>query len=167
MTGSLYYSKEECQLESQKQKYKLPVISEDLDDLVELIIPEPEKTCQIFKYEVPEIICQEVTETACVDMTYLEPSTTKAQLMEVVQDYEGKCSQENLSMEQKVCTVEQRVKGPAPPIGVYPQEQTGRPSGVYQGQSGRPLGVYQEQSGYLNPQTGHSQVTRAFTAFNH
>jgi hypothetical protein len=27
--------------------------------------------------------------------------------------------------------------------------------------------VYQEQSGYLNPQTGHSQVTRAFTAFNH
>ena len=52
------YSQEECELESQSQTYKLPVISEDLDDLVELTIPEPHKTCQLFKYEVPEITCQ-------------------------------------------------------------------------------------------------------------
>jgi hypothetical protein len=147
------YSQEECELESQSQTYKLPVISEDLDDLVELTIPEPHKTCQLFKYEVPEITCQEVAETECVDMTFLEPSTTKAHLMEVVQDYNGKCNQENLSMEQKVCTVEKRVKGPAPPQSAGYKEQVST--------------VYQEQAGYLNHQTGNSQNTRAFTAFNH
>ena len=38
--------------------YTLPSVAEEINEFIKMSIPEPEKTCQTFRYEIPEVNCQ-------------------------------------------------------------------------------------------------------------
>ena len=55
------YDEREVELCGQKYveiPYTLPASVVSVDDFLELNIPEPEQSCQTYKYKVPEVICK-------------------------------------------------------------------------------------------------------------
>ena len=60
MTGEGYKKKvvEKCDKHYKVFHYKLPTIAENLDDLVELSLPEPNTICQLYQYEIPAVQCK-------------------------------------------------------------------------------------------------------------
>merc|ERR1712025_353449 len=106
--------KEDCIQNYEDVPYKIPSVADYIDDFIELNIPEPRKTCRIFKYEIPEVTCKDETSEECVDVAFLEPSPVTEELETVVQTYKGDCQQQSLDQTQEVCTKEKRVKQPKP-----------------------------------------------------
>ena len=49
---------EACEEEYVEIPYRLPSIVGTLDDFMELNLPEPEVKCQLYKYDIPEVMCQ-------------------------------------------------------------------------------------------------------------
>jgi len=111
--------KEDCIVKYEEVPYRVPSVADYIDDFIELNIPEPRKSCRVFKYEIPEVTCKDVTNEECVDVAFLEPSPVIENLETVVQTYEGDCEQRTLEQSQQVCTKEKRVKQPKPSYHGY------------------------------------------------
>jgi len=111
--------KEDCIVKYEDVPYRVPSVADYIDDLIELNIPEPRKICRVFKYEIPEVTCKDVTSEECVDIAFLEPSPVHEDLEYVVQTYQGQCEETTLEQTQQVCTKEKRVKQPKPSYHGY------------------------------------------------
>jgi len=113
------YHKEDCVVKYEEVPYRVPSVADYIDDFIELNIPEPRKSCRVFKYEIPEVTCKDVTNEECVDVAFLEPSPVIEDLETVVQTYEGDCEQRTLEQTQQICTKEKRVKQHKPSYRGY------------------------------------------------
>ena len=49
---------EVCKQDYKVVPYRLPAIIDSVDDFLELSIPEPAISCQLYRYEIPEVTCQ-------------------------------------------------------------------------------------------------------------
>ena len=58
--GAGYKEKEVqiCKQAYEEVQYRLPAIIENVDDFLELNIPEPSLSCQVYRFEIPEVMCQ-------------------------------------------------------------------------------------------------------------
>jgi len=110
--GSGYNKKEQCILKYEEAAFRVPSIAEYVDDFVELNIPEPQKSCRVFKYEIPEITCRDVTTEECRDVAFVEPVVVTEHVETVILGYEGECEHKVLEQTQQVCTSEVKVKQP-------------------------------------------------------
>ena len=93
---------EACKEEYAEISYRLPSIVDNLDDFYELNLPEPELKCQLYKYEVPEVMCSEESRSQCSSTAHLQATTSSQYLDTVSPDYQGDCDSRTLSLTQKV-----------------------------------------------------------------
>ena len=58
--GAGYKEKEVevCKQDYEEVPYRLPAIIDNVDDFLELSIPEPAISCQLYRYEIPEVTCK-------------------------------------------------------------------------------------------------------------
>ena len=59
--------------------------------------------CVPCRYEVPEVMCQDVSRRECSDLTVLQPAALPLPLQSAQPSYEGHCSPRTLSLQQKHC----------------------------------------------------------------
>jgi len=103
---------EVCKQDYVEAPYTLPSVADNINEFIEMSIPEPDENCQTYRYEIPEVNCKDVTTRECSDVAHVEPVPVTEQLETVQMDYKGKCGQRNLEQVQQVCTKEQKVKQP-------------------------------------------------------
>merc|ERR1712106_822102 len=103
---------EVCKQDYVETPYTLPSVADNINEFIEMSIPEPDENCQTYRYEIPEVNCKDVTTRECSDVAHVEPLPVTEQLETVEMDYKGKCGQRNLEQVQQVCTKEQKVKQP-------------------------------------------------------
>merc|ERR1719369_2553488 len=104
--------KEGCKEEYVEAPYTLPTLAENINEFLDMNIPEPEKACHTFRYEIPEITCKDVTTTECSEVAHVDPITVTKYLDTVQLDYKGKCGQRVLEHQQQICTKEDRITQP-------------------------------------------------------
>ena len=63
---------------------------------------EPELKCQLYKYEVPEVMCEDQTRRQCTDLAHLQPDTVSLHLDTAAPDYQGHCQPRSLALSQQV-----------------------------------------------------------------
>ena len=89
---------EKCVMEFIDAPYILPDIAIKVDDFLQLQLPEPEKRCSVFNYELPEVLCGEHTRHQCVNVAHLVPyqvrpfAFKRALLAKVIDDFSLSCS---------------------------------------------------------------------------
>jgi len=105
---------EVCKQEYVEVPYTLPSLAENINEFLELSIPEPEQNCQTYRYEIPEVSCKDVTTRECTDVSHVEAVGVTEYLDTVQMDYKSSCDQRSLKQQQQVCTKEQKVKQPRP-----------------------------------------------------
>ena len=49
---------EVCKQDYIEAPYILPSLAENINEFIELSIPEPDENCQTYRYEIPEVICK-------------------------------------------------------------------------------------------------------------
>merc|ERR1719402_1093879 len=103
---------EVCYKENVDVPYRLPTVTERIDDFIELAAPVPEKSCRLVKYQIPEITCKDTVNKECLTAQVLEPDSVQGRVSEVVQNYRGNCQSQDLEQQTTVCTIEQKVKQP-------------------------------------------------------
>jgi len=104
---------EACYKEDVSVPYRLPTVTERIEDFIELAAPVPEKRCRLVKYDVPEVVCKDMVNKECVTLYSLDKDTVQARVSEVVQQYRGDCEYRELEQTTQLCTVEEKVKRPA------------------------------------------------------
>lgn len=107
---------EVCYKEYVDVPYRIPTVSERIEDFIELSAPVPEKRCRLIKYDVPEVICKDTVNKECVTLQSLEKDTVQSRVSNIQQEYKGDCQSRDLEQTTTVCTIEQKVKLPS-----YPQ----------------------------------------------
>jgi len=105
---------EVCKQEYVEVPFTLPSVAENINELIELSIPEPDENCQTYRYEIPEVNCRDVTTRECSDVAHVEAVGVTEYLDTVQMEYKGNCDQRTLKQQQQVCIKEQKVK-PQPP----------------------------------------------------
>merc|ERR1712055_29001 len=110
---------EKCVMEFIDAPYILPDIAIKVDDFLQLQLPEPEKRCSVFNYELPEVLCGEHTRHQCVNVAHLIPYQVTEHADTVGLGYGGSCNSQTLSQEQKICTITKHVKRPQAHYGGY------------------------------------------------
>jgi len=103
---------EVCYKEDVSVPYRLPTVTERIEDFIELAAPVPEKRCRLVKYDVPEVVCKDMVNKECVTLYNLDKDTVQARVSEVVQQYRGDCEYRELEQTTQLCTVEEKVKRP-------------------------------------------------------
>merc|ERR1712088_11175 len=103
---------EKCVMEFIDAPYILPDIAIKVDDFLQLQLPEPEKRCSVFNYELPEVLCGEHTRHQCVNVAHLVPYQVTEHADTVALGYGGSCNSQTLSQEQQICTITKHVKRP-------------------------------------------------------
>merc|ERR1711936_812051 len=96
---------EKCVMEFIDAPYILPDIAIKVDDFLQLQLPEPEKRCSVFNYELPEVLCGEHTRHQCVNVAHLVPYQVTEHADTVGLGYGGSCNSQTLSQEQQICTI--------------------------------------------------------------
>jgi len=103
---------ENCYLHPVDVPYRVPAVTERIEDFIELSAPVPEKRCRLVKYDVPQTVCKDTVNKECVTLQSLEKDSVKVELSNVVQDYRGECNYSELEQTTQLCTTVQRVKLP-------------------------------------------------------
>ena len=49
---------EVCKQEYVEVPFTLPSVTENINEFIELSIPEPDENCQTYRYEIPEVSCR-------------------------------------------------------------------------------------------------------------
>jgi len=105
---------EVCKQDYVEAPYRLPAIIDNVDDFLELNIPEPDMRCQVYRYDIPEVSCQDVTTRECSEVAHVAPITVTEYLDTVQTDYKGRCGHRVLEQQQQECTLTQNVKRSRP-----------------------------------------------------
>jgi len=103
---------ESCYLEGVEIPYRLPSVTANIHDFIELAAPVPEKKCRLFRYDVPEIVCKDEVNKECVTLLSLAPDHVRAPVSLVVDQPRGDCQHRNLEQKTKVCMIEKKIKVP-------------------------------------------------------
>jgi len=111
-TGYKEKEVEVCKHEYVEAPFSLPSVAENINEFIDMSIPEPDKNCQTYKFEIPEVTCKDVTTRECTDLAYVDTVAVTEYLDTIHLDYKGKCSQRRLEQQQKVCIQEQKVQKP-------------------------------------------------------
>ena len=94
----------------------IPSFVETVEDFIHLNIPEPYHSCQVYRYDIPEVICMvcitnntyQVTyynQYFCIELVHVDPVTVTEYLDTVQMDYNfnrGSCNLQLLSQQQQV-----------------------------------------------------------------
>ena len=59
---------EVCKQEHVEVPFTLPSVTENINEFIELSIPEPDENCQTYRYEIPEVNCR--VRTKLTNMKY-------------------------------------------------------------------------------------------------
>jgi len=105
---------EVCKEEHVEAPFTLPSVAENINEFIELSIPEPAENCQTYRYEIPEVNCRDVTTKECSDVAHVEPVSVTEYLDTVQMDYKGNCEQRTLKQDQQVCIKEEKAKQQRP-----------------------------------------------------
>jgi len=105
---------EKCVMEYIDSPYILPDLAINVDDFLNLQLPEPEKRCAVYTYELPEVICGEHVRHSCVNVAQLEPYQVTEHADTASLAYGGACDGRTLSQEQQMCTITKKVARPQP-----------------------------------------------------
>jgi len=97
---------EKCKSDFVEKEYWVPTIHEGFEDLIELDIPDAQKHCSIFRFDVPDTICRDITTTECSDVTYLENTVIPTELLITTPDHKPYCEPRVLTQSRQVCTVD-------------------------------------------------------------
>ena len=49
---------EVCKQEYVEATFTLPSVAENINEFIEMSIPEPDESCQTYRYEIPEVTCK-------------------------------------------------------------------------------------------------------------
>jgi len=108
--GYRHVEVERCVMEYIDAPYILPDLAINVDDFLTLQLPEPDKRCTVFQYELPEVICGEHTRHQCVNVAHLKPYQVTEYADTATLGYTGECNSRVLSQTQQLCTIEKKVK---------------------------------------------------------
>lgn len=100
---------EKCVLEYIDAAYILPEMAINVDEFMKLQLPEPEKRCTVFQYELPEVVCGEHLRHHCIQVSHLKPHQVTEYADAATLAYGGSCQSRTLSQEQEICTTEKKV----------------------------------------------------------
>ena len=133
-----------CELEYVSFHYKLPVVAEEVLELVPVQYPEPEEECLEVETAEIETECRHKEDNHCVSCAHIRSSNQESSADQVHQTSYGDCEERELSLPQTRCVLyctvlcctvlycircvrEQRIKTVGPSQG---------PRSVYRGQRG-------------------------------
>merc|ERR1712025_798423 len=105
-----YHYRDECSTVYKEVPYRVPTITEYVDDFIELSVPEPKKMCQVFEFEIPEVSCKDEISEECVELRFLKPKQVTESIDSVRETYKGMCQSQDITQNQKICTKEVRKK---------------------------------------------------------
>jgi len=100
---------EKCVMEYIDAPYILPDLAINVDDFLQLQLPEPNKRCTVFQYELPEVVCGESIRHSCVNVAHLKPYQVTEYADTASLAYGGSCNAKTLSQNQQICTTEKKV----------------------------------------------------------
>merc|ERR1712055_1224769 len=126
---------EVCEIQYVSQHYKLPIVEEEVLELVPVKYPEPEEACQEFNFEVPDVECKDKEDDFCVMCAHIKDTSVEVQADQVYPSRRGQCEDVSLSLPQQRCTIERKVKVPAPKHG-YGAPRAPKQYGGYGGYGG-------------------------------
>jgi len=106
-----------CEIQYVSQHYKLPIVEEEVLELVTVNYPEPEEKCEDFNFGIPETECQEKQDDYCVMCAHIKDKTVQVEADQVYPSRHGQCQDVSLTLAQERCTIERKVKVPAPKHG--------------------------------------------------
>jgi len=105
---------EKCILEYVDAPYILPEMAINVDEFMKLQLPEPEKRCTVFQYELPEVVCGEHLRHHCIQVSHLKPYQVTEYADAATLAYGGSCDSRTLSQDQEICTTQKKVKHQIP-----------------------------------------------------
>merc|ERR1711887_381717 len=108
---------EVCEIQYVSQHYKLPIVEEEVLELVSVNYPEPKEACTEFNFGIPETKCQEKQDDYCVMCAHIKDKTVQVEADQVYPSRHGQCQDVTLTLAQERCTIERKVKVPAPKQG--------------------------------------------------
>jgi len=106
-----------CEIQYVSQHYKLPIVEEEVLELVNVSYPEPKEDCEEFNFGIPETECQEKQDDYCVMCAHIKDKTVQVEADQVYPSRHGQCQDVSLTLAQERCTIERKVKVPAPKHG--------------------------------------------------
>ena len=122
--------KEVCVIEDISYHYKLPVLTKEIEftnlcfvinsilfqvlELIAVEYPEPEEECIEVEFDDVAVSCVHNDDEYCVGCAHIRDSDQSLTADKIYQTRYGDCDQRELSMDQTLCTVEQRIKTTAP-----------------------------------------------------
>jgi len=108
---------EVCEIQYVSQHYKLPIVEEEVLELVSVNYPEPKEACTEFNFGIPETKCVEKQDDYCVMCAHIKDKTVQVEADQVYPSRHGQCQDVSLTLAQERCTIERKVKVPAPKQG--------------------------------------------------
>merc|ERR1719431_1416432 len=108
---------EVCEIQYVSQHYKLPIVEEEVLELVSVNYPEPKEACTEFNFGIPETKCQEKQDDYCVMCAHIKDKTVQVEADQVYPSRHEQCQDVSLTLAQERCTIERKVKVPAPKQG--------------------------------------------------
>ena len=122
-----------CEIQYVSQHYKLPIVEEEVLELVSVNYPEPKEACTEFNFGIPETKCVEKQDDYCVMCAHIKDKTVQVEAdqvftakyfnpinslnLQVYPSRHGQCQDVSLTLAQERCTIERKVKVPAPKQG--------------------------------------------------
>merc|ERR1711874_616309 len=90
-----------CEMQYVSQHYKLPIVAEEVLELVSVNYPEP----------------KEKQDDYCVMCAHIKDTSVQVEADQVYPSRHGQCQDVSLALDQQRCTIERKVKVPAPKHG--------------------------------------------------
>ena len=115
---------EVCDKEDISFHYKLPVVTEEVLELMTVEYPEPEEQCINVELDLVSVGCDHAEEEYCVGCAHIRDSGEPVTADKVMLTRYGECGERSLSLDQTMCTIEQHIKTSAPPHHARPRHYT-------------------------------------------
>jgi len=123
-----------CEIQYVSQHYRLPIVEEEVLELVPVTYPEPDEKCENFSFKIPTVECKEEQDDYCVMCAHIRDKKVEVTADQVYPARYGQCQDTTLKLDQQRCTIERKVKVPAPKHGYgAPRPGYGAPRQTYGG----------------------------------
>merc|ERR1719309_1685156 len=92
---------EVCEIQYVSQHYKLPIVEEEVLELVSVNYPEPKEACTEFNFGIPETKCSEKQDDYCVMCAHIKDKTVQVEADQVYPSRHGQCQDVTLTLAQE------------------------------------------------------------------
>jgi len=96
---------EKCTNDYVEKEFLLPIVQEGFEDFIELDIPDPQSDCRIFRFDVPYVICRDITTTECTEIVYLDEALIPAEIVVAIPKHKPSCAPQVLTQHRQVCSI--------------------------------------------------------------